>query len=195
MDSILKHNIQRTIGDTLTEEEYEQFSDAMFSKSFDKKSILTEEGIICQYVYFVIKGSCYSYIINHDGEKHAVQFALESYWLTDPYSFFSGREGVLTLETLEPTEVLMINREKYAHLCASNHKFEHFFHVLLQNAFASLQYRLAKTNSETAIHRYEEFSLLHPDFVQRIPQYLVATYLGIKPQSLSRIRKEMAHKK
>jgi hypothetical protein len=73
--------------------------------------------------------------------------------------------------------------------------FDKYFRVLIQNAYVSLQYRLAKTNSVEAQLRYLEFSKLHPDFIQRIPQFLIASYLGIKPQSLSRIRKELSNKK
>ena len=100
-----------------------------------------------------------------------------------------------SIETLEPTEALVVNKENFEKICQSSHMFEHFFRILIQNAFVALQYRLARTNSTDAEHRYLEFSQLHPEFVQRIPQYLIATYLGIKPQSLSRIRKELAERK
>jgi CRP-like cAMP-binding protein len=187
--------MERTIAHPISDEEFKLFSGFFFEKSFDKRAILAEEGEQCKYVYFILKGSAYSYILNEHGDKHAVQFALEGYWITDHYSFFSGRSGIYTIETLEPCTVLILNHEKYEKICSINHAFEHYFHKLIQNAFISLQYRLAKTNSEDAEHRYKEFSKLHPSFVQRIPQYLIASYLGIKPQSLSRIRKEMSQEK
>lgn len=195
MESLLRTNIQRTLGYTITDDEYRAFESFFFRKSFDKKVLLAEEGQLCKYVYFITAGSAYSFIVNEQGDRHAIQFALEGYWITDHYGFFSGKPGVYSIETLEPTEVLVINRENFEKICESNHRFEHFFRILIQNAFVALQYRLAKTNSEDAEHRYLEFSKLHPDFVQRIPQYLIATYLGIKPQSLSRIRKELATRK
>jgi CRP-like cAMP-binding protein len=166
----------------------------MFTRSFDRKAIIAEEGRICTHVYFITSGSAYTSIVSSDGEKFAVQFALEGYWISDQYSFFSGKPGLYTVETLEPTEVLMMNREAFDRVCAASHAIEHFFRVLITNAFVALQYRLAKTNAEEAEHRYLEFARLHPDFVQRIPQYLIASYLGIKPQSLSRIRKKLAEK-
>lgn len=191
MTDLLRSNIERTIGHPISDDDYKIFYGFFFEKSFDKKAILAEEGEQCKYVYFILKGSAYSYFLNEHGDKHAIQFALEGYWITDHYSFFSGKPGIYTIESLEPCKVLVINRENYDKLCNINHVFERFFHLLIQNAFISLQYRLAKTNSEDAEHRYKEFSKLHPAFVQRIPQYLIASYLGIKPQSLSRIRKEM----
>jgi CRP/FNR family transcriptional regulator len=195
MEDLLRQNIQRTIGHSISDLEFEQFSKFLFPKSFDKKAILSEEGEHCKYVYFILKGSAYSYFVNEHGDKHAIQFALEGYWITDHYSFFSGKPGIYTIETLEPSQILVLNHDNYEKICRSNHLFEHFFRILIQNAFIGLQYRLAKTNSEDAEHRYTEFSNLYPAFVQRIPQYLVASYLGIKPQSLSRIRKEYSGKK
>ena len=195
MEDLLRQNIQRTIGHPITDEEFVQFSQFLFPKSFDKKAKLSEEGELCKYVYFILKGSAYSYFLNEHGDKHAIQFALEGYWITDQYGFFSGKHGIYTIETLEPSQILVLNLENYEKICQSNHLFEHFFRILIQNAFIALQYRLAKTNSEEAGHRYDEFSKLHPSFVQRIPQYLIASYLGIKPQSLSRIRKEKTAKK
>lgn len=195
MEDLLKQNIHKTIGHQLSEEELEQFNSFLFEKSFDKKVFLGEEGKICKYEYFVLNGSAYSYYVDEHGEKHAMQFALEGYWITDHLSFFSGKPGIYSIETLEPCTALMLNRENFEKICSSNHHFEHFFRLLIQNAFVAQQFRLAKTNSEDAEHRYNGFSKAHPDFIQRIPQYLIASYLGIKPQSLSRIRKENLHKK
>ena len=191
MENLLKHNVYRTIDHQLTEEEYELFSNYVFRKTFDNKAILSEEGRTCKYVYFILQGSAYSYYVNDQGDKHAMQFAMEGYWISDQYSFFSERKGIYNIETLEPVEALVLNKQNHEELCRSSHLFEHFFRILMQNAFVSLQYRLTKTNSESAVHRYLEFQKLYPHFIQRIPQYLIASYLGIKPQSLSRIRKEL----
>jgi len=193
-EHLLFKNLERVLGDSLTEAEFSRFLSVFIQKSFDRKSLLTEEGSTCRYVYFILSGSACSYYVNEEGEKHAIQFALEGYWITDHYSFFSGRPGLYTIETLEPAELLMINRESFEALCQSSHQFEHFFRILIQNAFMALQYRLAKTNAEEAENRYVEFAKSYPAFVQRIPQYLIASYLGIKPQSLSRIRKDLSGK-
>ncbi len=193
--SLLKHNIERTIGYMVSDEDFSIIWKHVFIKSFNKKTILAEEGQFCKYVYFILKGSAYSYLINEKGEKNVIQFALEGYWITDHYSFFSGQSGIYTIETLEDSEILVINKESYEAICKESHLLEHFFRILIQNAFINLQYRLAKTNSEEARKRYLEFSKKYPHFIQRIPQYLIATYLGIKPQSLSRIRKELISQK
>jgi CRP-like cAMP-binding protein len=90
--------------------------------------------------------------------------------------------------------MLVINRDNFQKACDEIPVFDRFFRLLIENAFVALQYRLAKTNSADAETRYKEFAQLYPAFIQRIPQYLIASFLGIKPQSLSRIRKEMHQK-
>jgi CRP-like cAMP-binding protein len=191
MPDSLKQNIENTIKQPLPEEVFDSFNRFLFEKSFDKKHLLSEEGTVCKYLYFIREGSCYSYIVNAKGDKHAIQFALEGYWISDLYSFFSGKPAIFNIETLEPVTALVLNVESFDQLCSAHPLFDHFFRILIQNAYVRMQYRLAKTNSEEAPHRYQEFSKLHPDFIERIPQYLIASYLGIKPQSLSRIRSEM----
>src|ERR1022692_3368884 len=101
MKSLLRLNIEKTINKTITDSEFEQFSKLMFEKSFDKKDLLIEEGNICKHIYFIEQGACYSYITNNEGDKHAVQFALEGYWISDLYSFFSERKAIYTIEALE----------------------------------------------------------------------------------------------
>lgn len=186
--SLLKTAIENTLKASITEEEFAQFEALLTKQSFEKKAFLAEEGHRCNSVYFIQKGSCYSYMTDDKGEKHTVQFALEGYWISDLYSFFSDQKAIYTVEVLEPLQVLSIDKEHFNMASQQIAFFDRYFRILIQNAYVSLQYRLAKTNSEEADKRYEEFSKLHPDFVQRIPQYLIASYLGIKPQSLSRIR-------
>ena len=195
MKSLLRSHIEKVLNQPITDAEFGQFLELTFQKSYDKKALLAEEGNVCNYIYFIEEGSCYSFMTDHKGEKHTIQFALEGYWISDLYSFFSSRKAVYTLEALENTKVLALNKENFQKACDSIPCFDRFFRILIQNAYVSLQYRLARTNSEEADIRYDEFSKLHPEFIQRIPQYLIASYLGIKPQSLSRIRKENAHRK
>lgn len=182
----------KTIGKPLPKEAYDRFEELSFEKSFDKKDFFVEPGRPCNYQYFILEGSCYSYYINEKGDKNTVQLAVENYWITDAASYFNNQPAVSTIETLEPTRVLMLNKRNFELLCESHPVWDRYFRVLLQTYLAHLHYRIAKTNSEDAEHRYLEFSKLYSHFTQRIPQYIIASYLGIKPQSLSRIRKDLA---
>jgi CRP-like cAMP-binding protein len=194
MTDLLRNHIEKKTNQVLSKKDIAQFAKIVFEKSFDKKALLAEEGGFCNYIYFIEKGSCYSYLTDENGDKYVVQFALEDHWISDLYSFFSGKKAIYTIEALEPTRVLALNKDGFQKACDSIPVFDRFFRILVQNAYVALQQRMAQTNSEEAESRYAEFSKSHPDFLQRIPQYLIASYLGVKPQSLSRIRKDSAYK-
>lgn len=194
MYQLLRSNIEFTSGQAIPDAEFERFSKMLVEQHFAKKELLVKEGSVCNYIFFILEGSCFSSISDHKGDKHAVQFALENYWISDLYSFYSARKAIYNIEALENTKVLALSKEHFQMACDTMPCLDRFFRILIQNAYVSVQYRLARTNSEEAEYRYLEFSKLHPDFFKRIPQYLIASYLGIQPQSLSRIRKESAHK-
>ena len=176
---LLHENISKSLGLEIDIETFAPFYDLFIEKKVGKKYLLTEEGTVSQYLYFINQGAAYIYYLNAASEITVMQFGLEGYWITDMYSFLTGKTGVYNIETLEPCDLLCIER---------------LFRILTQNAFIAQQNRIAKTNSESAEHRYLEFSKLYPHFIQRIPQYLIASYLGIKPQSLSRIRHQLSKK-
>ena len=194
MGAFIRKNIEKTLGEKISDEMFTLLMELTFEKSFDKNQYLAEAGKACKYQYYILQGSCYSYYVNEKGDKNAIQFAIENYWITDASSYFTHKPAVFNIETLEPTQALLLNKENFEILCRSHPLFDRFFRILLQNSLATLHYRIAKTTSEDAKYRYIQFSEQYPHFIQRIPQYLIASYLGIAPQSLSRIRKEIAHK-
>lgn len=194
MISILQSHIEQLINSNLPEDSCNLLSSFLFEKCFEKKDYVVEEGESCNHIYFIINGSCYSYYTDENGVEHAIQFALEGYWISDQYSFFTGKKTIYNIKTLEPVRALVLNKINFQKACDQIPQLDRYFRLLIQNAFVALQYRLAKTNSEAAELRYIEFANNYPQFVQRIPQYLIASYLGIKPQSLSRIQKDLLQK-
>ena len=191
MFSELRKNLNRTVGYEISEAELDAFCDMFFPKKVERKTLLTDIGQYCKYLYFINKGSAQLYYINEKGEKVSIQFGIESYWMTDLYSFLTGKPGIYAVETLEDCELLLFNKSNYEEALDNIPFVDRYFRILTQNAYVAMQYRITKTNSEAAEHRYQEFVQLFPHFVQRIPQYLIASYLGIKPQSLSRIRRKI----
>lgn len=194
MTNQIRDNFQKTLGQPIPQEMLDLFLELSFEKWFDKKEYLAEFGYPCNYQYFILEGSCYSFYVNEKGDKNAIQFAIENYWITDAASYFTHKPSVFTIETLEPVRARMLKRDNLDKLCQAYPLFDRFFRILMQNTLGNLHYRIAKTTSEDAAHRYQEFSQMYPQFLQRIPQYLIASYLGIAPQSLSRIRKELVSK-
>lgn len=195
MNLLLKNSIEKYTHQLLSADCEADFNKLIVEKKFDKKTKLVEEGQYCKFIYFIIEGSCYSYFTDPKGEQQVIQLALEGYWISDLSSFYSNGKAIYTIETIESTTVLLISRDNFEKACASLPIFERYFRVLIQNAYVAMQQRLARSSSEDAEKRYIELTKSHPDFLQRIPQYLIASYLGIKPQSLSRIRKIIAAKK
>lgn len=192
-DEIRSH-LEKTLGCIISDDMTQLFKELTFEKSFDKKEYLAESGEFCRYQYFILEGSCYSFYVNEKGDKNAIQFALEGYWITEAASYFTNKPAVFSIQALEPVRALLLSKENLDILCRSFPLYDRYFRILMQNSLSHLHYRIAVTTSEEAEHRYVEFSTNFPHIIQRIPQYLIASFLGIAPQSLSRIRKGLAYK-
>lgn len=153
------------------------------------------EGEVSRNLYFIDSGATHTFLVDKKGEVHTVQFGFEGYWIGDMYSFFSGNPAIFNVETLEPSTLFAMKNSDFVKACSQISKFEHFFRVLVQNGYLSSLQRIAKSFSEDAEQQYLSLIKKHPDLPQRVPQYLVASYLGIKPQSLSRIRHNLTKKR
>lgn len=190
----MRTNIENKINRKLSDAEFQQLRDCLKLVQVEKKQLLVAEGNVCNYLYFVETGILHSYVVDTQGDMHTVQFGFEGHWISDLYSFLSGKPALFNVEALENTTVWAIQNTDYEKMCCQIHKFEHFFRKLLQNAYIQAQHRIAKAFSEDAEKRYLTLIQMQPDLLQRVPQYLIASYLGIKPQSLSRIRQNLLKK-
>ena len=184
-DLILK-NISRFI--TLTPEEEQYFTSLLKPKKLKKKQYLVQEGDIVRYDYFVNKGCLRTYTIDEKGLEHVVQFSIEDWWTGDMYSFLTQTPARYTIDALEDTELLCLEKNALEELYLRMPKFERFFRHLLQNAFVSLQERISTNLSQTADERYCTFIDKYPLMEKRLPLKQIASHLGITPESLSRIR-------
>ena len=184
-DLILK-NVSRFI--TLTPEEEQYFISLLKFKKLKKKQYLVQEGDIVRYDYFVNKGCLRTYTIDERGLEHVVQFSIEDWWTGDMYSFLTNTPARYTIDALEDSELLCLERLALEELYIKVPKFERFFRHLLQNAFVALQERIIANLSQTADDRYCSFVTKYSDMEKRIPLKQIASYLGITPESLSRIR-------
>jgi CRP-like cAMP-binding protein len=179
----------------ITKDEFTTLLGFTKSKTLKKNASFLNEGEIANYIAFVISGGLYSYTIDDKGNMNVVQIALENYWIADLYSFLSREPSKLNIEAIENTELVIICKENYEKACNTIPAFSHFQRLLFQNAYVKTLQRISGLNSKPAPQRYLELLTEYPEIVKKVPQLLIASYLGIKPQSLSRIRKRLFNKK
>ena len=179
----------------LTEEEMSTVKAAFLPKKIRKRQYLLQEGDVCKYQAFVVKGILRSYIIDEKGAEHILQFAPEGWWITDLYSYLTSEPSNFSIDALEDAELLMIARPEWEELMRKLPKLEHYFRVLVQNHLIATQRRLLQTITQTAEEKYIRFAQTYPDCIQRVPQHMIASYLGISRETLSRLRKQMAVRK
>lgn len=194
MQHSIRTNIEQKINKKLHDDDFQKFSNWLTPMTVAKKEQIIREGQSAQNLYFIQKGVLHLYALDESGETHTVQFGFEGYWLNDLYSFLSNKPAIFNLEALEETKVLVLSKADFDQACDEIPSFERFFRILIQNAYVNAQHRIAKVFSKDAAQRYLDLIQQQPNLLQRVPQYLVASYLGIKPQSLSRIRQNLQKK-
>jgi CRP-like cAMP-binding protein len=156
--------------------------------SVKKKQILLEEGQVCRSNYFVASGCLRMYFINDKGAEQITQFAIENWWITDYLSFDMQSPAHFFVQALEDSELLVLDRSKQDELLHQLPALEKYFRIILQKASGAAQLRIKYLFDLSGEERYHHFNNLFPGFVQRIPQYMLASYLGFTPEFLSKIR-------
>jgi CRP-like cAMP-binding protein len=193
MFELLQQKIAEKI--SLTEEEMDYCKAAFLPKKLRKRQYLLQEGDVCKYQAFVVKGILRSYIIDEKGAEHVLQFAPEGWWIADLYSYLTSEPSTFTIDALEDAELLMIARPEWEELMRKVPKLEHYFRVVIQAHLIATQRRLLQTLTQTAEEKYVKFAQTYPACLLRVPQHMIASYLGITRETLSRLRKQMAVRK
>lgn len=187
-ENIIK-NIRRKID--LTDDEIEKFTSILDCKLIPKKTMLLQDGEICQFEAYIQKGCVRTYYIDNNGFEVTVQFAVEDWWVSDIASFHEQRPSKLFIETLEDSELYMLSTKTKEDLLKKIPKFERMFRLMVQRSLCTIQNRLINTISKSAQERYLDFLKLYPDIPQRVAQHYIASYLGISPEFVSKIRKRI----
>ncbi|WP_183561195.1 Crp/Fnr family transcriptional regulator [Mucilaginibacter sp. SP1R1] len=172
----------------LTEADAELIQSAVTVKLVKKKAFLLQPDQICRETYFVSKGCLRLYFINKKLNEQITQFAIENWWMTDYSSLESGKPSTYYIQAVENCEVVVINKTRLDELFKQVPALERYFRIVQQRAFTAAQKRIEYIYSFSDEERYRHFSSLFPDFIQRIPQYMLASYLGFTPQFMSKIR-------
>ena len=143
---------------------------------------------------FVNKGCLRAYTVDEQGQEHIAMFGIEGWWISDMYSFLTNTPATQNIDALEDSEVLSIEKSDLEKLYDHVPKFNRFFLKLLQNAFVAHQRRILAANSQTAEEQYLDFITRYPSLEQRVPQHQIASYLGMSPETISRIRRQRSQK-
>lgn len=192
MYDLLLSNVSKYI--QLTNDETAFFISLLKPRKIRKRQYLLQAGDVNQFENFVTKGCLRAYTVDAQGEEHIVMFGLEGWWISDLYSFLTGTPATQNIDALEDSEVFSIERSDLEKLYEQVPKFNKFFLKLLQNAFVAHQRRILASISQTAEEQYIDFVTKYPSIEQRVPQNQIASYLGLSPETISRIRRSQAHK-
>lgn len=172
--------------------EWEMMKLLFVERRYRKNQFILQEGNTAQVETFILKGLTRTYEVDEAGQEHVLFFGCEDWWVGDLYSFLSGAPSKYNIDCLEETETLQITRSNLDRLYEQVPVMNRYFRILLQNAYITLSQRVGSVLSKSALERYQEFLVNYPEIEGRIPNHQIASFLGITPQSLSRIRAQYA---
>lgn len=161
-------------------------------KKIRKKQYLLQEGNICRHLAFVEKGLLRSYNVDEKGIEHMIHFAWEGWWMADMLSFLSNEPSTYHIDAIEDAELLLISQQDFEEMFLKVPVMERYFRILFQNNIISKERRLISSITNSAEEKYIHLTATNPELIKRIPQQLVASYLGITPETLSRIKNKLA---
>ena len=175
----------------ITEEEFAYCKTLFIHRTLRKRQYLLQQGDICKYQAFVEKGVLRSYTVDAKGREHILQLASEGWWMADLSSYLDNEPSFLNMDAIEDAELLLIDRASWEKVMEKIPTLERYFRIIIQKHLVATQKRLLETFSETAEEKYHRFLQQFPGCERRVPLHMIASYLGIKRETLSRLRKQI----
>ncbi|WP_223605773.1 Crp/Fnr family transcriptional regulator [Chryseobacterium sp. OSA05B] len=172
---------------TLTDEEFEYVSSMFSTKKLRKHQFLIQEDHEVINDYWVVKGLLKAYHIDEDGKMHILQFAMEDWWISDYQAYNNQTPATIAIDCIEDAELLVISRDNKEKLCSEMHNVANFFRKKSNIGYVALQQRILLLLNKNPQERYNRLFQLNPQLLQRLPKTLLASYLGVSRETLSRL--------
>jgi len=185
MKEVLRRQIEKIV--KLTDEEFEFALTHFTQRSYKKHQYVVQADNPAPNDHFVVKGLLKSFYYDDAGKTHILQFAMEDWWISDPNAYHNRLNATLNIDCLEDTETFFISIDNREKLCAEMQKMEYFFLKKTTAGYIALQKRILSLMSQKAEERYTQFVQLYPNLIDRVPKALIASYLGITRETLSRM--------
>ncbi len=182
----LFHHLRRFV--PLSSEEETLLSASIHFKEINNKEFLLQEGQVCNANYFIVKGCFRMYLNTNYGTEQIIQFGIDNWWIADYMSFESQKASDRFIQAVEKSTVIIVERQAQEELFKSIPQLERYFRIIFQRAYAAQLNRIHFMLNFSGEERYHHFYNSFPDFVQRVPQYMLASYLGFTPEFLSKVR-------
>ncbi len=187
------HSYLNTYASTaISEEDFGIIKSHFTNKKLKKRQYFLEEGKICKYTAFIIKGAMRKYYVDDQGKEHVVNLYIENWWASDRESFVMLTPSIYYIDAWEDCELLLITNESKVILCSQLPSFNEFLLKLDDRSNIATQKRITSSISSSAKVRYDDFAKRYPEFLQRFPQHIIASYLGITKETLSRVRSQVS---
>jgi CRP-like cAMP-binding protein len=185
--------IDQYTGTAISDDDFELIKKAFIPKKIRRKQYLLQEGEVCKYLSFITRGAMRQYTVDDKGIEHVVRFGIENWWMADRESFELSVPTIYYIDAWEETELLQINSTNLRYLKDTVPTMKALTQEMEKRSYIAAQKRIHSAISLTAEERYLDLLKQNPVFFQRFPQNMIASYLGISPETLSRIRKNYLH--
>jgi CRP-like cAMP-binding protein len=192
MSELLRQHVAKRID--ITDGEWKEFLALFKPIRLKKRDFLTRHGEVNDTNAYIVSGCLRTFYTDAKSHEHTIQIGFEDWWAGDLLAYVTATPAHYSVEALEDTELLLLRRDDQEEFYARNLKFEKYFRILLQSAYVASQLRMINTMSKSAEERYIELIKKHPQMELRIAQHHIASYLGITPEALSRIKRSIIEK-
>lgn len=185
MNDILRQQLEKII--QITDIEFDYVFSHFTTKKFKKHQFVLQEGENVPNDYFILNGCLKSYFTDDKGKEHILAFGIQDWWITDYQAYYNQSIATINIDCIEDSEVLCLSFQNREKLCAEIHKIEHFFRKKTNKRNVALQQRILSLLSNNAKEKYDQLLRLYPELFQKVPKQLIASYLGVTRETLSRL--------